>query len=56
MTAGKRILSGNVVTMDAAFDVIAHGRVCIAGNTIAHVLKPTDPLPADFTGVAVTDT
>jgi 5-methylthioadenosine/S-adenosylhomocysteine deaminase len=56
VTAGKLILSGNVVTMNAAFDVVAHGRVCVSGNRIAHVLKPADPLPDDFKGVAVTDT
>ncbi len=33
----KRILSGTVVTMNAAFDVIAQGRVCISDNTIEHV-------------------
>jgi len=52
----KRILSGTVVTMNAAFDVIAHGRVCISGNKIEHVLNPHDPLPDDYKGIVATDT
>jgi 5-methylthioadenosine/S-adenosylhomocysteine deaminase len=36
--------------------VIAQGRVCIADNKIEHVLKPGDPLPADYTGIVATDT
>ncbi len=52
----KRILSGTVVTMNAAFEVIAHGRVCIADNKIEHVLKPGDPLPDDYKNAQATDT
>ena len=52
----KHVLSGTVVTMNAGFDVIAHGRVCVSDNKIEHVLKQSEPLPDDYKGVAVTDT
>ncbi|WP_165390709.1 amidohydrolase family protein [Pseudoduganella lutea] len=52
----RKILAGDVVTMDAGRRIVRHGRVCIDGAAIAAVLAPGEPLPAGFGDVDVTET
>lgn len=53
---GKKILAGDVATMDAGGTILRQGRVCIDGTRIAAVLADTDPPPPGFEGVATTAT
>ncbi|GGX95447.1 amidohydrolase family protein [Massilia dura] len=52
----KKILAGDVVTMDGARTIVRQGRICIDGAAIVAVLKPADPLPAGFGNVEAIDT
>ena len=56
LTGPKLALAGRVVTMDDNFTVLADGIVYIDQGKIVAVQKRTQPAPATFAGVAVTDT
>jgi hypothetical protein len=48
IAAGRYVLRGRIVTMNAAHDVIADGYICIDGDTIAQLGAWTGVLPAPF--------
>ncbi len=50
------VLKGRVVTMNAAADVIPDGRILIRKGLIVDILKPGDPLPAEFKTAPSVDT
>ncbi|MBB3225161.1 amidohydrolase family protein [Pseudoduganella umbonata] len=52
----RKILAGDIVTMDGRRTIHRQGRVCIDGAVIVAVLGQGEPLPAGFAGVAVTAT
>ena len=52
----KCILSGRVVTMDAARTVLPNGDVYLDGNTIRQVSGPSQPPPAGFESAKQIDT
>ncbi|MYM73546.1 amidohydrolase family protein [Duganella sp. FT134W] len=52
----KAVLRGDVVSMDPAVGILRRGKVCIAGNTIAHVLTADAAVPPEFDGVVPVET
>ncbi|WP_338760212.1 amidohydrolase family protein [Massilia sp. METH4] len=53
---GKKILAGDIVTMNAGRTILRQGRVCVDGARIAAVLAAGEPLPAGFEGIRATET
>lgn len=52
----KKILAGDIVTMDGNRTILRRGRVCIDGAVICAVLDETGPLPPGFGNLEATET
>ncbi|HEX8606887.1 MAG TPA: amidohydrolase family protein [Pseudoduganella sp.] len=52
----KKILAGDIVTMDGDRAILRRGRICIDGAVICAVLDEAAPVPAGFGNIEATET